>query len=147
MDSALGEKASTTNGAAIHANRTAAETSTPTNDSARGGSSQNKRARLQRHPNGNAISGSAQMTRRACTLFSSASVSNVDAAPRSNGRARMRGLSAAINTIRIAVVVNAPARSSVRTIRACMASPPEKANAKVPIIATRQSRTRRRRRK
>ena len=104
---------------------------------------QNPTLALPADPNGKTSSGSAPISKIACTLFSSPSTHNPAAAANPSGRALPARRPAAIR-ISSAKMTGQAATSSLRRMRECTAMPPEKAKAKVASMATRQSRTTRR---
>ena len=100
---------------------------------------QNAILALSALPNGRMTSGSAPISRIACTLFSRPSTHNPAAAASASGRARLAWRPAAIRIIN-AKMTGSAATSSLRRMRECTATPPENAKASVASNATRQSR-------
>ena len=104
---------------------------------------QNATLALSTPPNGRTMSGSAPISKMACTLFSSPSTHNAAASAIPSGRRRPARRPITIR-ISSAKMTGQAATNSLRKIRECTAMPPESANAIVASIATRQSRTMRR---
>ncbi len=104
---------------------------------------QNATLALVAAPNGRISSGSAPISKIACTLFSSPSTHKAAAAAIASGRATPARRPTTISS-NSAKMTGQAATSSLRKMRECTATPPEKAIASVASMATRQSRTTRR---